>query len=68
MSDTMSFNHPARGFTVNDDYWCWNDINEVYMLKDGKWQYQFNFECDDQEAIVLLKAYIRSKHYGQTND
>lgn len=64
MLDTMSFNHPARGFTVNGNYWCWNDINEVYMLKDGKWQYQFNFECDDPEALTLLKAYIRNKYYA----
>jgi len=64
----MNSKYPARGFKFNEEFWAWNQINEVYLLKDGTWQYQFNFECDDSEALVLLKAYIRSKHYGQTND
>ena len=55
----------GKGFTLNGDYWAWTEKSEVLLLKDGNWIYQFTFECEDKEAIVLLKAYIRSKHYVQ---
>ena len=56
-------------FTIHSDTWSWDESGGVYMLIEGKgWAYKFTFECDDPEALILLKAYIRNKYYGQTND
>ena len=68
MSDTTNTNSFADVFELMEDMWAWKDTDEVYLYKNNNWEYQFHFECDDPEAIVLLKAYIRSKCYGQTND
>ena len=51
-------------FQFMGNTWAWNEANEVFLKQGMNWTYQFNFECDDPEAIVLLKAYIRSKNYG----
>jgi len=68
MKQTLNTESFADVFELMKEMWARKDNNEVYLYKNSKWEYQFNFECNDPEAIVLLKAYIRNKYYEQTND
>lgn len=54
------------GFTIYSDIWSWDEGNDVFLLIEGKgWTYKFTFQCDDPEALTLLKAYIRNKYYAE---
>ena len=62
ITNTKEFN----GFTIHSDIWSWDEGGDVFMLREDKgWVYKFTFECDDPEALTLLKAYIRNKYYAE---